>query len=69
MAESPHNYRETRPLAEGGMAVLTLAERDDDLEVVIKRIRPPFDHDATTRSSSPRLDCAGVTEGRSTGTL
>lgn len=49
MTASPHRYRETRALAHGGMATLSLAARDDGEDVVIKRIRPPFDHDPVYR--------------------
>jgi serine/threonine-protein kinase len=43
------SYRELGPLAEGGMAVLVRAERDDGEQVVIKRIRPPLEQDAAFR--------------------
>ncbi len=49
MTSSPHRYRETRPLAHGGMATLVLAEREDAEVVVVKRVRPPFDHDPVYR--------------------
>jgi serine/threonine-protein kinase len=35
-------YREVGLLAEGGMALVAQAERDDGATVVIKRVRPPF---------------------------
>lgn len=44
-APSRHTYRETGPLAIGGMAELSLAQRDDGETVVVKRIRAPFDKD------------------------
>ncbi|HEY4222881.1 MAG TPA: serine/threonine-protein kinase [Myxococcota bacterium] len=39
-------YREVGLLAEGGMAIIAQAERDDGCTVVIKRVRPPFCFDA-----------------------
>ncbi|MFZ9885880.1 MAG: serine/threonine protein kinase, partial [Myxococcota bacterium] len=45
MVAQSARYRELSPLAEGGMATLALALRDDGKEVVIKRVRPPFDRD------------------------
>lgn len=35
-------YREVGLLAEGGMAIIAQAERDDGATVVVKRVRPPF---------------------------
>ena len=40
-------YRELGVLAEGGMATVATAERDDGTTVVIKRVRPPFCFDAS----------------------
>lgn len=39
-------YREVGLLAEGGMALVAQAEREDGLTVVLKRVRPPFCFDA-----------------------
>jgi eukaryotic-like serine/threonine-protein kinase len=50
MAPPAARYRELHPLAEGGMAVLCLGESDEGARVVIKRIRPPFEHDPAFRA-------------------
>ena len=48
--DSTVRYRELGPLAEGGMAELFEAEREDGTAVVIKRIRPAFVFDDTYRA-------------------
>jgi eukaryotic-like serine/threonine-protein kinase len=56
-SDAQYSYRELGPLAEGGMARLTLANRSDGQTVVIKRIRHSFQHEQVYRGLF-RDECA-----------